>query len=220
MFRQLVSTAVVTLLLATPSSAQQLDAETQLMLQCGAGYLIAAEHEDLEGTDADRQTLRDMGNFLLTQVDSMLAEGGMSEADRSQLGFDAMAEADRAIENDDASLDADECLELVGSTLNRAEIAAADAEREKRIDMLMTCGGGFYASAQTLRAEGNTADADLLEPLGIAQINAAEELMIEAGLDDAQRFQISQIYGEQIGTQLQNGEDLAYDWDTCAALEY
>src|SRR5690606_9621875 len=61
MFRRLVSTAVVTLLLATPSSAQQLDAETQLMLQGGAGYLIAAEHEDLEGTDADRQTLRDMG---------------------------------------------------------------------------------------------------------------------------------------------------------------
>jgi hypothetical protein len=202
-----------------PGVTMELRADLQQLLHCGAQFRVAADHENFPGSAADRETTRDMGNLLLNQVDQALAEAGMSEDERQQLGFDAMQETMQAFEDDALAVDGDTCLNLVDVALAGGS-GGEDAVRNEKIDMLMTCGGGFYFSAQALREEGKTEDADMLEQLGIAQIDAAEDLMIEAGMGEAARFQVSQLYGESVSGKLQKGEELEYDWDTCAALEF
>lgn len=219
MRHRILITAIAALGLMQPGLAMELRADLQQLLHCGAQFRVAADHESFEGSAADRDTTRDMGNLLLSQVDRVLAEAGMSEDERRQLGFEAMQETVRAFEADALPVDANTCLDLVDAALAEAS-SGQDAARNEKINMLMTCGAGFYVSAQTLREEGETADADMLEQLAIAQIDAAEDLMIEAGMGDAARFQVSQLYGESTAEKLKKGEELDYDWDTCAALEY
>ena len=134
----------------------------------------------------------------------------MPEAKRASLGFQVMAEVDGAFESGrDTGLTADACLAFLADEPSEAD--AGTAERDRQIDMLMTCGAGFYASAENLRAQGETADADMLELLGLAQVDTAENLMIAAGMGEEARFQLSKLYGVQVGTKVQNGEELAYD---------
>lgn len=208
-------------LLATPnaSHAQQLDDETQRMLQCGAQFRYAAEHEDFEGSDANRASMRDFGNFLLNKADQNLIDSGMSEDDRERLGFDTMQQTMAAFETDTLPVDADTCFEMVDQLMG-ADNAGGSDENTARIDMLLTCGAGFYASSIQLREGGEVEDADFLEELGVAQISAADDLMVAAGMSDNDRFEISKLYGEIVGEKLQNGEELDYDWDTCAQLEF
>ncbi|MDB5473940.1 MAG: hypothetical protein JWP99_1243 [Devosia sp.] len=101
-----------------------------------------------------------------------------------------------------------------------ANAAATKDKHDARIDMLMTCGAGFILSAQSLEETGQEADAAMLEQLGTNLINAGEELMVQSGLAEEARFQISKMYGEQVGKKMRAGEDLSYDWDTCAAIDY
>ncbi len=219
MLKFLTLLPVLALGFIAPAVAQEIDAQTDLMLRCGAGYLLLADREDFDGTEEDKATLIGFGNYLITRADETLAAAGMPEAQRASLGYQVMAEIDGAFESGaETGLNADACMAFLEA--EQADADATTAARDQQIDMLMTCGAGFYASARELRDAGETADADLLEQLGLAQVEAAENLMIEAGMGEDARFQLSKLYGEQVGTKLQNGEDLAYDWDTCASLEY
>ena len=101
-----------------------------------------------------------------------------------------------------------------------ANDAAVKDERDARIDMLMTCGAGFILSAQSLQETGESTDAAMLEQLGTNLVGAGEDLMVESGLGQDARFQISKMYGEQVGQKMRAGEDLPYDWDTCATIQY
>lgn len=201
--------------LCVPSYAAE-DDQTDLALRCGAGYLLMADDDSIAATAEDKDTLRTFGRVLITKGDTALAEAGMSEQERADLGYKITAEVDAALENDaDPGFAPEECLAMVEAEAAKVEIPV-DEERDARIDLLMTCGAGFLVSAGSLTEQGEEADAAMLEQLGTSQIEAAEELMIAAGLGDDARFQVSKMYGEQVGTQMAAGEDLAYDWDTCA----
>lgn len=201
------------------------------LLRCGASYLLLADKEDAK---EDQELLENFGMTLLNRADEALAAKGMSEAERAEIGKVITSEASEFIARDELpGVTSEQCLAMLGvddaaatgdtekeaTATPAAEVAAANAERDKKIDMLMTCGVGFLASAKALEATEKS-DATMLEDLGAAQINAAEELMIESGMGEAARFQVSQLYGEQVGTKVGAGEDLAYDWDTCAGLDY
>ncbi|MDB5623196.1 MAG: hypothetical protein JWR39_1759 [Devosia sp.] len=219
MLKRLSLVAITAACLIVPAYAQTIDPQTDLMLRCGAGYLLIADDETIAETAEDKETFTNFGNHLITLGDQALAADGMSESARADLGYRIMSEVDSALENGtDAGFEPEECLALLES--EQAKITGDQAGRDKRIDMLMTCGAGFIVSAEAMRAQGNEADAAMLEELGTNQINAAEDLMIEAGMNDDARFQVSKLYGEQVGTKMKAGDDLAYDWDTCAALEH
>lgn len=204
--------------------------EIDVLMRCGASYLLLADKQDAK---EDQEMLENFGMTLLNRADEALAAKGMSEAERTDIGKDITSEANEFIERDELpGVTSEQCLAMLGfddaaatddkeeaAAAPAAEVATADAERDKKIDMLMTCGAGFLASAKALEATEKS-DATMLEHLGTAQINAAEELMIESGMGEGARFQVSQLYGEQVGTKVAAGEDLAYDWDTCARLDY
>ena len=84
----------------------------------------------------------------------------------------------------------------------------------------MTCGAGFYVTSESAKEEGDADTASSLGALAETLIGRAEELMIADGMGDEARFQVSQLYGEQVATKIYAGEELAYDWDTCASLAY
>lgn len=217
MLKLLPVLALAATCLCTPASfAAEGEDQLDLTLRCGASYLLMADDDTLAPTEEDKDTFRTFGTVLLTKGDAALAETGMSEQERADLGYKITAEVDEALQNNtDLGFNPDDCLALIEAEAANAG-TPVDEARDAKIDMLMTCGAGFLASAGALTEEGEEADAAMLEQLGTAQIEAAEELMIESGLGDEARFQISTMYGEQVGTKMAAGEDLAYDWDTCA----
>ncbi|MBD8067067.1 hypothetical protein IC608_16475 [Devosia sp. PTR5] len=220
MLKLLPALALVAVATVSPSLAAEAEDRVDLLLRCGAGYLLIADDPSIAETEEDKQTFTDYGTALLTMADRALAEAGVSEAEREATGFRIMGEVDTAMENGtDAGFEPEECLPLLKTEKTKATPSPEDL-RDAKIDMLMTCGAGFILSSQTLQEQGEEADAAMLEELGNNHINAAEELMIQSGLGEEARFQISKMYGEQVGTKMRAGEDLPYDWDTCATIEY
>lgn len=199
--------------LALPLSAQavEIDPDTELQLLCGVGYLLVSVDPAMENTKQEEARLRQMGETLLTLADDTLAAQNVSTEEREEIGRRYTLQVDAAFDNNtELGFDPDQCAVLVAD----AEAAALDAE----IDKYMTCGAGFLATASVSQDAGDSETAAKLEALGEQLANYAEDLMVEAGYGDDARFQIGQLYGESIGTKVQAGEELNYDWDTCAAL--
>ena len=73
MLKFLTLLPIVALGFTAPAFAQEVDAQTDLMLRCGAGYLVLADREDFDGTEEDKATLIGFGNHLLTRADETLA---------------------------------------------------------------------------------------------------------------------------------------------------
>lgn len=199
--------------LAFPLSAQavEIDADTELQLLCGVGYLLVSADPAMENTKQEEARLRQMGETLLNLADDTLAAQNVSTAEREEIGRRYTLQVDAAFDNNtDLGFDPDQCAMLVAD----AEATALDGE----IDKYMTCGAGFLATAGVSQDAGDSETAAKLEALGEELANYAEELMVEAGYGEEARFQIGQMYGVSIGTKVQAGEELDYDWDTCAAL--
>lgn len=220
MLKSLPAVVLTTTCLLTPSLAAEAEDQAELMLRCGAGYLLIADDRSIAETEEDKQTFTSLGTVLVAMGDKALEDAGVSAAARAAAGFRITSEVDAAMQNGtDPGFDPDHCMPLLEGEHTQAASGDED-ERDAKIDVLMTCGAGFLLSAETLLEQGDEANAAMLEQLGTNQITAAEELMTEAGLGQQARFQISKMYGEQVGTKMRAGEDLAYDWDTCATLEY
>ena len=201
----------IAMVLPVPSQAAEIDGATDLQLRCGVGYLLVADDPDMNNTADEAAMLRQLGEKLLTQADGVLAEKGVPESEREQIGMRYMAEIDAALTNNsELGFDPNQCTSLVAE----AEAAALDAE----IDKYMTCGAGFLAAAAVSQESGDAETAASLEALGDLLAGHGDDLMVEAGFDDEVRFQIGQMYGESVSAKIKAGEELDYDWDTCAAL--
>ncbi|HTM78759.1 MAG TPA: hypothetical protein VL133_14160 [Devosia sp.] len=203
----------LSVLLPLPAQAAgAMDETTKLRLRCGAGYLLVAADPEMNNTPEEAVWLRQMGEALMIHADGLLQGLGMSTAEREQVGTHYMAEMDAAFTHDlDLGFEPELCVGLVAE----AEAAA----REGAIDKFMTCGAAFVLAAGIKQEEGDTETAKTLEDLGNRIIGRGENLMIEDGLDDAARYEIGKTYGRAIATKMKAGEDLAYDWDTCAGLD-
>lgn len=220
MLKLLPVLALAATCLSMPTFAAEASSRADLMLGCGAGYLLIAGDPLIAKTEEEKLTFTNLGNVLSAMGDKALADSGMAAANRAARGFRIRSELEAAMESGtNPAFDPDDCLPLLEGEETKAASVDED-ERDARIDMLMTCGAGFIVSAQSLQEQGDDADAAMLEQLGTSHIAAAEDLMIESGLGKDARFQISKMYGEQVGTKMRAGEQLDYDWDACATLEY
>jgi hypothetical protein len=83
----------------------------------------------------------------------------------------------------------------------------------------MTCGTMFNMVAQTAKEDEDAEKASEYEGLKSRLLGRADELMAESGMDKPSRDQTNQLYGDQVIKSIKAGEDLAYDWETCAAIE-
>lgn len=203
------------MLMSAPTQAAEIDATTELLLRCGAGYLLVAEDPSLVSSAEEAAMLRGMGEKLLTRADGTLAGLGLTVAEREEIGGRYTTQVATALANDtDAGFDPSACIAQVVDT----DSAAAATARNDEIDKLLTCGAGFLATAQATKDSGDIETAANLEALGNALSGRADDLMVEAGMGDAARQQLGQLYGEDVGSKINAGKDLAYDWNTCAAL--
>ena len=218
MYRAATALLALGMLASPPVQAAEIDAATDLLLRCGAGYFLVAADPRLVSSEEEATTLRGMGEQLLTRADGTLAEMGLTLAEREEIGARYTTEVATAFANDtDAGFDPSDCAaQVVGA--EDAEAAAAAKARTDEIHKLMTCGAGFMATARASEESGDLETAANLQTLGTTLVGRADDLMVEAGMGDAARQQLGQLYGEDVGTKINAGEDLAYDWDACAAL--
>ena len=201
----------VGLMQPVPLQAVEIDAAIDLHLRCGAGYLLVADDPEMNNTADEAETLREMGRTLLGHADSVLSGLGASEAERQQIGMRYAAEVDAALTRDtDLGFDPDDCAPLL------ATVQAHDLETE--IDKYMTCGTAFLVAAGISQQAGDAETAADLEALGDQLVGRGDDLMVEAELAETARYQIGQMYAESISAKINAGEELDYDWDSCAAL--
>ncbi|HEV7276374.1 MAG TPA: hypothetical protein VGN80_08805 [Devosiaceae bacterium] len=205
---------------ATP--AAEFDAETELLIRCGAGYMIVAEDDELMDSEADAENLRSMGLMLLQQADSMLIEQGLDGDAREAAGERLATEVATALEaKTDPGFETSQCTALLeAAAAEPAESKAPEVGTSEEIDKLMTCGAGFYVTAEASKEEGDEDTARNLGALAETLIGRADQLMIDAGMGEEARFELSKQYGQQVGETIYAGEELAYDWETCANLAY
>lgn len=199
-------------LVANSAQAVEIDATMDLQLRCGVGYLLTARHPDMNNTADETASFEKMGNVLLDHADGALAEQGASLAEREDIGRRYRGEMEVTLAGDDLGFDPEQCPILAAE----AETAMLEAD----IDKHMTCAVGFLAAARVKAEEGDTETAADLEALGDKLSGLGDDLMVEAGYDEKARYQIGKLYGESVGTKFNAGEDLEYDWDTCAALGF
>jgi hypothetical protein len=211
------------LLLPAPVAAVEMDDKTELLIRCGAGYLLVADDDELMGSEQEAEKVRGLGMMLLEQADAILTAAGVGGDEREQAGADLATEVAAAFASDtDPGFESTQCLALLEAA-EKPEPEAPDASaaaQSEEIDKLMTCGAGFYVTSEAAREDGDDDTARNLGSLAETLIGRGEELMIEAGMGDDERFQVSKLYGQQVAERIYAGEDLAYDWDTCAALAY
>ena len=201
--------------------AAELGAEAELLIRCGAGYMIVADDHGMMDTEEEAENLRAIGLTLLEQADAMLTEQGLDGDAREQAGEQLALEVADALEQDtDPGFEAAQCTALVEAAAQAAGGDGPAVGTSEEIDRLMTCGAGFYVTAEAAREEGDEDTARNLGALAETLIGRGESLMIESGMGDEARFQVSKLYGQQVAEKIYAGEELAYDWDTCAALAY
>lgn len=196
-------------------NAAEIDTVTDLRLRCGVGYLLISDMPEMNNTAEEAAAFKRMADSLLNHADNILAKQGVSVVEREEIGRRYTMEMDEVLTKDlDLGFEPESCPELVTEADAAADAAALEAE----INKYMTCGVGFLAAARAKHDGGETKVAADLETLGNQLANRGDDLMVEAGYNEAARFQIGQLYGESIGAKFNAGEDLEYDWDTCAAL--
>lgn len=206
-------------MISTCAQALETDVDHEVLLRCGAGYLVAADNESVV---EDAESLRHIAQFLFERADEVMTDLGLPPDEQEKLGHDigfaiAKAYAEKAA---DPGFDADQCLALVDAFAAQADsdaIAAATGGSGE-IDKFMTCGAGFYITAEAAKEDGDAETADSLGTAAGILLGRAEEMMIEAGMGEAARHQLGQLYGRQINEKIKAGEELAYDWETCAEL--
>ncbi|MCP8885470.1 hypothetical protein NIM87_18370 [Devosia sp. XJ19-1] len=211
-----VTLAMVAILLSLhPVYGSEIDQTNDLRLRCGVGYLLIADMPEMNNTAEESAEFKRMSGSLLNHADTILAQQGISTAEREEIGERYTLEMDEILQKDlELGFDPEDCIDLVTESDAAAEAAALDAE----IDMYMTCGAGFLAAARVKQGEGETKIAAELEALGTQLAGRGDDLMIEAGYNTAARHQVGQLYGQSAGEKFNAGEDLKYDWDTCAGL--
>lgn len=214
-------TTPVTLVMAAmllslhPVLGSEIDQTNDLRLRCGVGYLLIADMPEMNNTAEESAAFKRMSGSLLNHADTILAQQGISTAEREEIGERYTREMDEILQKDlELGFDPDDCIDLVAEADAVAEAAALDAE----IDIYMTCGAGFLAAASVKQDEGETKIAAELEALGTRLAGLGDDLMIGAGYNKTARHQVGQLYGESVGAKFNAGEDLKYDWDTCAGL--
>ena len=196
-------------------NAAEIDTVTDLRLRCGVGYLLIADMPEMNNTAEETAAFKRMADSLLDHADNILAQQGVSVVEREEIGRRYTLEMDEVLTKDlDLGFEPESCPELVAEADAAADAAALEAE----INKYMTCGVGFLAAARAKQESGETKVAADLEAFGNQLASRGDDLMVEAGYNEAARFQIGQLYGESIGAKFNAGEDLEYDWDTCAAL--
>jgi hypothetical protein len=205
------------------SPALEMDADTELQIRCGSSYMLLADQDETLNAE-DAEILRSIGLGLLEQADATLAAQGVDGDARERVGAELATEVMNALaEKTDPGFETAQCTALVDAWVEAQSEAgpgtAATANAEE-IDKLMTCGAGFYVTSESAKEEGDEDTARNLGALAETLIGRAEALMIEDGMDDEARFELSKRYGQQVGTKIYAGEELAYDWDTCASLAY
>lgn len=204
----------------TATVAVELDAETELLIRCGAGYIIVANDDAYMDTAEEAENLRGIGLHLLEQADAILTAQGVSDADREKAGADLTTEVAEALDaNTDPGFETAQCVALVEAAVKAAAGPdAPDIVSSEEVDKLMICGAGFYVTAEAAKEDGDAETAGNLGALAEILIGRAEALMIEAGMDEQARFELSQRYGQMVGETIYAGEELSYDWETCAML--
>ncbi|MBB4053985.1 hypothetical protein GGR20_003657 [Devosia subaequoris] len=203
--------ALSTIFLPLAVQSAEIDETNDLRLRCGAGYLLIADMPEMNNTDEEIANFKRMAKSLLSHADEILAKQGVPGAEREEIGRRYTMEMDEVLTKDlDLGFEPEDCPDLVAE----ADAAALEAE----INKYMTCGVGFMAAARVKQDEGDTKVAADLEALGTSLANRGDDLMVEAGYNEAARYQLGQLYGESIGAKFKAGEDLEYDWDTCASL--
>jgi hypothetical protein len=208
-----------------PSATQalEMDADTELLIRCGSSYMVMADNDETLSAE-DSEILRTVGLGLLEQADAALAAQGVDGDAREKAGAELATEVINALAaKTDPGFETAQCTALVNAWVEaQADSGAGPVEtaNEEEIDKLMTCGAGFYVTAESAKEEGDDDTARNLGALAETLIGRAEALMIEDGMDDAARFELSKEYGQRVAAQIYAGEELAYDWDTCANLAY
>lgn len=198
----------------TPALAVEIPAPTEMLLRCGAGYLLVAEDAAMDNTAEEKANLRSLGETLLIRADGDLERLGLSVAEREATGTRyATAVAEAFASDTDAGFEAEACFEE--ATKRDAAALPAPTAHAEEIDRLLSCAAAFMAAG---RASADTADATRLDALSQELAGRADDLMVADGIGAVARHQIGQLHGETIARKFHAGEDLPYDWDTCAAL--
>lgn len=199
-------------LLPLPAQAATMDEPTKSHLRCGSAYLLVADDPEMDNTPEEAARLQQMGEVLMIRADAMLTELGMDAAERERLGGHYAAEMDAVLSDElDIGFDPSVCAELVA--------VAEAALREAEIDKLMVCGAGFLATAQITKTDGDAETAEKLEAVGNRLLERGDDLMVEAGMGESDRYELGRSYGKTVWTKIFAGEALAYDWESCAALD-
>src|SRR5690606_38770990 len=208
-------------LLPGAAPAAGLGADAELLIRCGAGYMFVAADDEVVDDQAEADNLQGAGVALLEQADDLLVERGFDGDAREKIAFDLATEVASALEAEtDPGFEVPQCAALVEAAAAAVDQETSSSANSEEIDRLMTCGAGFYVTSESAKEEGDADTASSLGALAETLIGRAEELMIADGMGDEARFQVSQLYGEQVATKIYAGEELAYDWDTCASLAY
>lgn len=201
---------------ASAAETAEIDAVMDLQLRCGTGYLLIADDPNMNNTEEEASSFEEMGTVLLNEADRVLTEQGVSSTERENIGARYMGEMQVALEGDDLGFDPEQCPKLAADAQTTAEAAALEAE----IDKHMTCAVGFLSAARVKAEEGDAKTAADLEALADKLGGIGDDLMVEAGYGEKARYQIGKLYGESVGAKFNAGEELEYDWDTCAALGF
>lgn len=203
--------------LPAPAQAVELDSPTELLLRCGSGYVFLSAAPGGTGSAEEAAKLRSLGEALMMRADDNLARLGVSVSEREKIGERIGTEVAMAFVNDsDPGFTVEQCTSLVFA--DDPEAAAAATARTNEIEKLMTCGAIFDLVAQTAKEEEDAGKASEYEDLKNKLFSRADELMVESGMDKPSRDQTSQLYVEQVVQSIKAGQDLTYDWETCAAI--
>jgi hypothetical protein len=209
-----------------PAFALEIDARTDLMANCGASYILAANDKSIAKTKADAEQLRNLGTHLLNLVDETLKAQGMSLAAREKFGKNQVLEVSEGlkVDSDQLGFTPEECTALVEEMASQVEAtnaAAADAkataEAIKLLDQLLTCMSGFYFASNNL--DDKSEAKNLIEASNMLATKA-DAVLTEAGWNLQARQQVGALYELRVREILSAGDELIYSWEGCSELAY
>jgi hypothetical protein len=217
--------ASATLFSCSLASALEINARTDLMANCGAAYMLAANDKTAAPTQDQAEDLRTLATQLLNQVDEALAAQGMSLSAREKFGENRILEVSKGLQAESAmGFTPDDCTALTAELAaegKAAEPAAAEltaqADYFKDLDKLLTCMSGFYFASQHSE---EAKEAESLMKVSNTLSSRAEDVLVEAGWNLKAREQVGTLYGLQVNELLGAGNEMKYSWEECSELAF
>lgn len=194
--------------------ALEIDEETELLLNCGTTFIIASENEKQPTSQTD--ALKSFGATLLAKAEANLVEQGATGEDLKRIGEEHTVGIATALgDGEDPGFEAEQCAALLLDHVP-PEAAPVDFDRiTPEMDLVLTCGAGFFVTSSQLRRDGEEEDADMLLDFAGVLLERSESMLIAAGYDEEMRDLIGSTYGRRVAMTIGDGKDLSYSWDKC-----